>query len=176
MKPLPLTALGAALLAASWWHGWHSKGDQLASQANTQQLQQARQALADYVTQIPPRPPSPTGYNNTPPNWPAPAPASNRTTAAMPKPHHYLMIATSMLAACNSFKPPSPPSNHTTASSLTRQLPTIDPPDSPSWDDLAQRYLQLAALYGKCVVERAGLIRAADAQQSVRFLFPSKMR
>jgi hypothetical protein len=95
----------------------------------------------------------------------------------MPKPHHYLMIATSMLAACSSFKPPSPPS--TTPSpppSLTRQLPTIDPPDSPSWDDLAQRYLQLAALYGQCVVERAGLIRAADAQQSVRFLFPSKMR
>ena len=51
MKPLPLTALGAALLAASWWHGWHSKGDQLANQANTRQLQQARQVLADYVTQ-----------------------------------------------------------------------------------------------------------------------------
>ena len=51
MKPLPLTALGVALLAASWWHGWHSKGDQLATQANAQQLQQARQALADYVTQ-----------------------------------------------------------------------------------------------------------------------------
>lgn len=51
MKPLPLTALGVALLAASWWHGWHSKGDQLAIQANTRQLQQAQQALADYVTQ-----------------------------------------------------------------------------------------------------------------------------
>ena len=51
MNPLPLTALGAALLAASWWHGWHSKGDQLASQANAQQLQQAQQALADYATQ-----------------------------------------------------------------------------------------------------------------------------
>jgi len=51
MTPLPLTALGAVLLAASGWHGWHSKGDQLASQTNTQQLQQARQALADYAAQ-----------------------------------------------------------------------------------------------------------------------------
>ncbi|WP_374556571.1 hypothetical protein [Aquitalea pelogenes] len=51
MKPLPLTVLGVALLAASWWHGWHSKGDQLANQANNRQLQQARQALADYAAQ-----------------------------------------------------------------------------------------------------------------------------
>ncbi|WP_445290653.1 Rz1-like lysis system protein LysC [Aquitalea pelogenes] len=66
-----------------------------------------------------------------------------------------------MLAACSNFKPPSPSS--TTPSpppSLSRPLPTIDPPDSRSWDDLAQRYLQLAAQYGQCVVERAGLVQA----------------
>jgi hypothetical protein len=87
MKPLPLTALGAALLAASWWHGWHSKGDQLASQANTQQLQQARQALADYVTQIPPgrhrRPGTtthhPTGQHQRPPATGLPPPCPNHT-------------------------------------------------------------------------------------------------
>lgn len=46
--------------------------------------------------------------------------------------------------------------------SLIRPLQTIGhcPPDSNNWDDLDQRYLQLAALYGQSVVERAALVQA----------------
>ena len=44
--------------------------------------------------------------------------------------------------------------------SLIRPLQTIAPPDRHDWGDLAQCYLQLAVLYGQCVVERAGQVQA----------------
>ncbi|KJV27353.1 hypothetical protein VI06_14610 [Aquitalea magnusonii] len=43
--------------------------------------------------------------------------------------------------------------------SLIRPLQTIDPSDSNNRDYLAQHYLQLAALYGQCVMERAGRVQ-----------------
>lgn len=51
LKWLAALLLAGGALGATWWHGWHSRGDQVERQASDQALADARQALTRFTAE-----------------------------------------------------------------------------------------------------------------------------